>query len=335
MVFFIGDNTVPTAKADVCRALTKFLNSNCVDANIDEQTLRMYSSPSGMLLDALVEHDVIGINHTTNKETYLAYFVLSDFEHNVAFPTNSNKLVDDGGFVLYYNTQTNPIDSSKIKPNLRGTVKEYNCFSLYPGYVSDKKLCDHMEIYSNDVGNNVYLKHEEVDYATGANNNGNDVYNLNTDKLKDGATIKYTADGYVDDIVNLKSGIETKRHRLSGEINRICNSLCEKLSKIMNNSNVFTNIPTSEIKSIEYSNHKSCAFICIKLDGELTDQENAICWERSGDNPVSTEYVNITPQGGYYVFPILKEYQKVTLRDAVKGQLYFFDGKGDISNGRH
>ena len=253
--------------------------------------------------------------------------MLSDFEHNVAFPTSSNKLVDDGGFVSYYNTS---IDSSDIKPNLRGTVKEYNCFSLYPGQVNDKELCDYMEIYSNDVGNNIYLTHDEVDYETGTGTKKRDVYNLKTDKLKfDGASIKYTADGYVDDIVNLKSGIETKRHRLSGEINRICNSLCEKLSKIMKNSNVFANIPTSEINSIEYSSHMSCAFICIKLaDTYIADPGNAICWEGSDNNPVTSEYVNITPQDGYYVFPILKGYQKVTLRHDVEGQLYFFDGKG-------
>ena len=323
---FIGD-TVPTTKADVCEKLTNFLNNSCIDANIDEYTLRMYSE-SGMLIDTLGTTDVPDVSDTTTTKTPPTYFVLSDFEHNVAFPTSRNKLGNNGGFVLGYRNAFTPSD---IKPNLRGTVKEYNCFSLYPGQVNDKELCDHMEIYSNDVGNNVYLKHEEVYYATGTKC---DVYNLNTDKLKwDNTPIKYTADGYVNDVANLKNGIETKRHRLSGEINRICNSLCEKLSKIMKNSNVFANIPTSDIKSIEYSSHKSCAFICIKLDSELADQENAICWERSGDNPVSTEYVNITPQDGYYVFPILKEYQKITLRHGVEGQLYFFDGRGDISNG--
>ena len=331
MAISIGD-TVPTTKADVCEKLTNFLNNSCIDAHIDEYTLRMYSE-SGVLVDTLGAHDEPSINNTTIKVTHRAYFVLSDFDHNVAFPTSTNKLGrDDGGFVLGYgDSQIN----SDINPERRGSIKKYNCFSLYPGQVNDKELCDHMEIYSNDVGNNVYLKHEEVDYATGTDNVKTcDVYNLNTDKLKfDGTPIKYTADGYVNDVVNLKSGIETKRHRLSGEIHRICNSLCEKLSKIMKNSNVFTNILTSEIKSIEYSNHKSCAFMCIKLDSEFADHENAICWERSGDNPVSTEYVNITPQDGYYVFPILKEYQKITLRDVVKGQLYFFDGREDISNG--
>lgn len=340
-------STVPTTKAEIRTALTKFLNNNSIDANIDEYTLKMYDM-EGKLIDTLRTHDIAGTDNATIKETYPAYFVLSDFEHKVAFPTSADKLGDNGGFVLDYN---GPINSSDIKPNLRGTVKEYNCFSLYPGNVTDKELCDYMEIYHNDVGNNIYLTHNEINYTYTDTYDGNaiktikaDVYNIKTDKLNsDNTVIKYTADKYVDDITTLKHDIEDKRKTLHDKIKGICDSLCERLSKIMENSSAF--IAQTEVKDIQYvdynnsqsdSNYTDCAFICIKLNGgyALEDPGNAIRWERGhSDNNVRTGYVSITPYNGYYIFPILKEYEEITLKHKVRGQLYYFDGRGTILNG--
>ena len=340
-------SAVPTTKTAIRAALIKFLNNSSIDANIDEYTLRMYDV-EGKLINALTAHDAAGAGTATIKETYPAYFILSDFDHNVAFPTSANKLGDNGGFVLDYGA---PINSSSIKPNLRGTVKEYNCFSLYPGNVTDKELCNYMEIYSNDVGNNVYITPDEINYTYTDRDDGDaiktikaDVYNLKTDKLNsDNTAIKYTADKYVDDITSLKHNIEYKRKELHDKIKYICDSLCERLSKVMENSPAF--IAQTEVEDIQYidyngnqsdSDYTGYAFICIKLNGKyaLEDPGNAIRWERStSDNNVRTDYVSITPYNGYYIFPILKEYKAITLKHKVRGQLYYFDGRGTILNG--
>lgn len=334
MVFFIGNNTVPTAKADVCRALTKFLNSNCVDANIDEHTLRMYSS-SGMLLDALVEHDVLDINHTTSKETYLAYFVLSDFEHSVAFPTSNdnNELEDDGGFVLQYNTLTNPIDSSKIKPNLRGTVKEYNCFSLYPGYISDKKLCDNMEIYSDDVGNNIHIKHETVSKTDADTSETTEltVYNLESNKQG----VKYSASNYANDVVELKANIAKARRDLNHKISRICDELCKRLSLLADKDKAFASAGVTLAPNPNNSFSRSeielkdvnCAFICVKLtDGGSTQESNAVCWVKIDDSFSDTDFIPITSHNGWYILPFLEGYHKIIFKYNISATYYFYDG---------
>lgn len=331
---FTGD-TVPTEKAAVRGALTKFLNSNCVDANIDEQTLRMYSS-SGMLLDALIEHDVIGINHTPHKETYLAYFVLSDFEHSVAFPTSNNKVVGgDGGFVLYYNTQTNPIDSSEINPNLRGTVKEYNCFSLYPGYVSDKKLCDNMEIYSDDVGNNLHIKHETVSKTDASTSNTTEltVYNLESNNQN----VKYSASNYANDVVELKANIAKARRDLNAKISYICNELCKRLSLLADKDKAFASAGGTLAPDPNDSSAKSeielkdvnCAFICVKLtdwSSSSIQEPNAVCWEKIDDSFSDTDFITITPQNGWYILPFLKGYCKIIFKYPINATYYFYDG---------
>ena len=217
--------------------------------------------------------------------------------------------------------------------------------------MTDKELCNYMEIYSNDVGNNVYITPDEINYTYTDRDDGDaiktikaDVYNLKTDKLNsDNTAIKYTADKYVDDITSLKRSIEYKRKELHDKIKYICDSLCERLSKVMENSPAF--IAQTEVEDIQYidyngnqsdSNYTGYAFICIKLNGRyaLEDPGNAIRWERgTSDNNVRTDYVSITPYNGYYIFPILKEYKAITLKHKVRGQLYYFDGRGTILNG--
>lgn len=328
MVISIGD-TVPTTKADVCEKLTNFLNNSCIDANIDEYTLRMYSE-SGVLVDTLGAHDEPSVNNTTIKVTHRAYFVISDFNHSVAFPTNTDKLGrNDGGFVLTYGT----IEPSDIKPERRGSIKKYNCFSLYPGYISDKKLCDNMEIYSDDVGNNLHIKHEAVSKTDESTSNTTELTVYNLESNKEG--VKYSASNYANDVVELKANIAKARRDLNTKISYICDELCKRLSLLASKDKAFASAGGTLAPDQNDSSAKSeielkdvnCAFICVKLtDGSSSQESNAVCWEKIDDSFSDTDFIPITSHNGWYILPFLEGYHKIIFKYNISATYYFYDG---------
>ena len=310
------NNNVPTTKAGIREALINFLNNSAIDANIDEDTLRMYNS-NGMLVDTLITED----NDDNNT-----YFVLSDFEHTAAFPTTStSNLGNNVEFVLGYGN----LNDSDIKPERRGTIKTYNCFSLYPGKVNDKKLCDNMEIYSDDVRNNLHIKHDEV--TDTSKTTELTVYNLESNKQG----VKYSASNYANDVVELKANIAKAREELNDKISYICDELCKRLSLLASKDKAFAsegstlapNSNNSFSRSEIVLDDVNCAFICVKLtDGGSTQESNAVCWEKIDDSFSDTDFIPITSHNGWYILPFLEGYHKIIFKYNISATYYFYDG---------